>query len=108
MQKNLRSFFTDAFFFSKIFFLSRFSLQSDDPSGSLKMNQNNEFSNQFSSTFNQLSNRKSSEMTVNDALFSLETNQDQRPMTSGPLSRQTNEEQLANDFTNEELMRFLP
>ena len=42
-----------------------------------------------------------------DALFNFENQQEKRPMTSGR-RHQTNEDQLANDFTNEELTRFLP
>lgn len=45
---------------------------------------------------------------LNDALFSFENQLEQRPMTSGRRKDQTNEEQLANDFTTEELARFLP
>ena len=45
------------------------------------------------------SKKSTEENDFQDNLFSL----DQRPMTSG-----RHEEQLANDFTNEDLARFLP
>ena len=82
----------------KFLSLNRFSLQSDDDSGSLKGSRPNETL--------QMTSKRETVNDLTDALLRFETNQERRPMTSGRKRNQTGEEQLVNDFTNEELARF--